>query len=82
MLNDQGWTRVQNRLSLKSINDYIITDKALMVDSSDVFVNKNGISSSDHYLLWFELGMNLGKSRKKARAFCINGEKIDYKIKK
>ena len=36
MLTDPQWTRVQNRLGHKSIIDYIITDKALMKESSDV----------------------------------------------
>ena len=39
MLNDPQWTRVQNCLVHKSIIDYIITDKALMKESSNVFVD-------------------------------------------
>ena len=71
MLNDPQWTRVQNRLGHKSIIDYIITDKALMEESSDVFVDKTDIGSSDHYLVWFELGRNFGKSRKKSKAHFV-----------
>ena len=67
MLKDPQWTRVQNRLGHKSIIDYIITDRALMKESSNVFVDSTDIGSSDHYLVWFELGRNFGKSRKKAR---------------
>ena len=74
MLKDPQWTRVQNRLGHKSIIDYIITDRALMKESSNVFVDSTDIGSSDHYLVWFELGRNFGKSRKKQGAFCINGE--------
>ena len=69
MLEDPQWTRFQNRLGHKSIIDYIITDRALMKESSNVFVDtcSTDIGSSDHYLVWFELGRNFGKSRKKAR---------------
>ena len=49
--------------------DYIITDKALMKELSNVFVHRTGIGSSDHYLVRFQSGRNFGKSRKKAR--CI-----------
>ena len=66
-LNDPQWTRVQTRLGHKSIIDYLITDKALMNESSNVFVDRTDIGSSDHYLVWFELGRNFTKSRKKAR---------------
>ena len=38
-----------------------------MKESSNVFVDSTDIGSSDHYLVWFELGRNFGKSRKKAR---------------
>ena len=44
-----------------------ITDRALMKESSNFFVDSTDIGSSDHYLVWFELGRNFGKSRKKAR---------------
>ena len=52
MLTDPQWTRVQNRLGHKSIIDYIIIDKALMKESSDVFVDKMDIESSDHKEFW------------------------------
>ena len=41
MLTDPHWTRIQNRLGQKSMIDYIITNKALMKKSSDVFVDKS-----------------------------------------
>ena len=66
---DPQWTRVQNRLNHKSIIDYLITDKAVMKASSDVFVDKTDIGSSDHYLVWFELGRNFGRNRKKTMRF-------------
>ena len=31
------------------------------------FVDITDIRSSDHYLVWFELGRNFGKSRKEAK---------------
>ena len=67
MLNDPQWNQVQSCLGHKSISDYIITDKALMKESSNVFVDRTDIGSSDHYLVWFELGRNFGRSSKKAR---------------
>ena len=72
MLNDPQWTRVQNRLGHKSIIDHIITDKALMKKSSNVFVDTTDIGSSDHFLVWFELERNFGRSRKKAKRIFIN----------
>ena len=69
MLNDPQWTRVQNCLGHQSIIDYVITDKALIKELSDLFVDKTDIGSSDHYLVWFKLGRNFGNSRKKSRQF-------------
>ena len=54
--------------------DYIITDKGLMKELNNIFVNGTDIGLSDHYILWFELGSNFDKSRKKQGKFCINGE--------
>ena len=45
MLEDPQWTRVQNRLGHKSIIDYIITDRALMKESRNVFVDSTDICS-------------------------------------
>ena len=69
MLNDPRRTRITNRLDRKSIIDCIITNKALMKESCDVFVNKTGIGLSEHYLVCFALERNFGKSREKARTF-------------
>ena len=38
-----------------------------MKTSSEVFVNKTDIGLSEHYVVWFELGRNFGRSRKNAR---------------
>ena len=40
-----------------------------MKESSDVFVNKTNIDSSDHFLEMFKLGRNFGKGKRKPR--CI-----------
>ena len=39
LLSDSQCARVQSRLGHKSIIDYVITDRALMKTSSDVFVD-------------------------------------------
>ena len=65
---------VQSHLGHRSIIDYIITDKALMQASSNVFVDRTDVRPSDHYLVWFELERTFGRNRKKQSAFCINGE--------
>ena len=71
MLNNPQWTRVQSRLGHKSIIDYIINNKAFMKESSNAFGDRTDISSSDHYLVWFESGRNFDKSGKKQGAFGI-----------
>ena len=43
MLTDPQWIQVQGRLGHKSIIDYINTDKALMKESSSVFVDRTDI---------------------------------------
>ena len=74
ILNDRQWTRVQRHLGHKSAIDYVITDKALMKESSSVFVGRTDIGSSDHYLVWFELGRNFVRVGKKQGTFYISGE--------
>ena len=61
MLNDSQWTRVQICLGYKSIIDFIMTDKALLKESTNVFVDRTDRGSSDHYLVWLELGRSFGK---------------------
>ena len=72
LLCDAQWT--QSHLGLKSIIDYIITDKALTKTLSNIFVLRSDIGSSEHYAMWFELGRNLVRAGKKQSTFCINGE--------
>ena len=62
---DPQWTWVQSRSNHKSIIDYMITDTALLKASSDAFVDGTDKGSSDYYIVWFELGGNIGKSGKK-----------------
>ena len=38
-----------------------------MKASSDAFVHRTNVGSSDHYLVWFELGRTFGRNRKKAK---------------
>ena len=45
--------------------DYTITEKALMKAPSDIFEERMDIGSSDHYLVWFELGRTSDRNRKK-----------------
>ena len=72
--SDPQWTWVQSCLGHKLILDYIIRDKTLMKASSDVFVDRTDVASSDHCLVWFELGRTFGRNRKNKRPFCINGK--------
>ena len=41
-----------------------------MKASNNVFVGKMDVGSSDHYLVWFELGRTFGRNKKKAK--CIS----------
>ena len=66
-LSDPQWTQVQNCFYHKSIIDHIIIDKGLMKELRDTFVDKTNKGSSDHYLVWFELGRNFSRSRNKAK---------------
>ena len=47
--------------------DYIITDYTLMKDSSPLYVDQSDIGSSDHYLVWLELGRIAKHKRVKRR---------------
>ena len=75
LLFDSQWTQLQSHLGHKSIIVYNITDKALMKALSNVLVeDRTDVGSSDHYLVWFELGKTFGRNKKKQSAFCIDGE--------
>ena len=50
------WTRIRPSLKQKSIIDYIITDAQLLEASGNVHVDGTDIGSSDHFLVWMELG--------------------------
>ena len=62
MLNDPQWTRVQKRLGYNSIIDYIITDNALMKESSDVFNNNNNNKLYNVDKTWIGDTLAQGKS--------------------
>ena len=53
-LSGQGLYRPS--LKKKSIIDYIITDAQLLEVSGNVHVDRTDIGSSDHFLVWMELG--------------------------
>ena len=74
LLSDPQWTRVKSHLGHKSIIIYIITDKALVKESSDDFVDRIDVGSSDEYIVWFELGRTFGRREKKVTHVCINGK--------
>ena len=50
------WTRIMPSLGQHSIVDYVASDRHLMSCSSFVHVGSADIGSSDHLLLWVELG--------------------------
>ena len=50
------WTRIMPSLGQHSIVDYVASDRHLMSCSSFVHVDSADIGSSDHLLLWVELG--------------------------
>ena len=52
------WTRIRPSLKQKSIIDYIITDVQLLEVSGNVHVDGTDIGSSDHFLVWMELGQS------------------------
>ena len=54
-------TRIRPSLKQKSIIDYIITDAQLLEVSGNVHVD----GSSDHFLVWMELGRASSKKRKR-----------------
>ena len=50
------WTRIMPSLGQHSIVDYVASDRHLMSCSSFVHVDSTDVGSSDHLLLWVELG--------------------------
>ena len=61
------WTRIRPSLKQKSIIDYIITDAQLLEVSGNVHVDRMDIGSSDHFLVWMELGRATKSSKKRKR---------------
>ena len=60
-------TRIRPSLKQKSIIDYIITDAQLLEVSGNVHVDGTDIGSSDHLLVWMELGRASKASKKRTR---------------
>lgn len=56
LVSEPEWTRVRPSLKQKSVIDYVITDSQLMKESGAVQVDSMDVGSSDHFLVWLELG--------------------------
>ena len=67
LVSEPEWTRVRPSLKQKSIIDYIITDAQLLEVSGNVHVDRTDIGSSDHFLVWMELGRATKTSKKRKR---------------
>ena len=65
LVSEPEWTRVRPSLKQKSIIDYIITDAQLLEVSGNVHVDGTDIGSSDHFLVWMELGRATKTSKKR-----------------
>ena len=59
----------KSSLKQKSIIDYITTDAQLLEVSGNVYVDGTDIGSSDHLLVWMELGRASKTSKKRKRVF-------------
>ena len=67
LVSEPEWSRVRPSLKQKSIIDYIITDGQLLEVSGNVHVDGTDIGSSDHFLVWMELGWATKTSKKRRR---------------
>ena len=67
LASEPEWTKVRPSLKQKSIIDYIITDAQLLEVSGNVHVDGTDIGSSDHLLVWMELGWASKTSKKRTR---------------
>ena len=56
LVSEPEWTRVRPSLGQRSVIDYVVTDIQLMRESGDVQVDATDIGTSDHSLVWMELG--------------------------
>ena len=66
-MTEPEWPRIRPSLKQKSIIDYIITDAQLLEISGNLHVNCTDIGSSDHLLVWMELGRASKTSKKRKR---------------
>ena len=67
LVSEPELTRVRSSLKQKSIIDYILTDAQLLEVSGNVHVDGTDIGSSDHLLVWMELGRASKTSKKRKR---------------
>ena len=56
LVSEPEWTMVRPSLKQNSIIDYIIADAQLLEVSRNMHVDVTDIASSDHFLVWMELG--------------------------
>ena len=64
-MSDPEWTKVRSSQKQKSITDYIITDTQLLEVTGNVHEDGTDIGSSDHFLVWMELGRASKTSKKR-----------------
>ena len=86
VVSEPEWTRIRPSLKQKSVIGYIITDGQLLEVSGNVHVDGTDIGSSDHLLVWMELGRASKTSKKRKRVirrwrldrFGDDEEKLSY----
>ena len=66
-MSEPEWTRIGPSLKQKSVIDYIIADAQLLEVSRNVHVDGTDIGSSDHLLVWMELGQASKTSKNRKR---------------
>ena len=71
LVSEPEWTKVRPSLKQKSIIDYIITDAQLLEVSGNVHVDGTDIRSSDHFLVWMEIGRTTKTSKQRKRVIRI-----------
>ena len=71
------WTRIMPKLEQYWIFDYVASDRDLLKCSSSLRVDSVDIGTSDHLLLWVELG-KVRKSKNSKRKRVIYRWRVDY----
>ena len=81
-VSEPEWTRVRPSLAKTKINIrlHIITDSQLLEVSGNVHVDGTDIGSSDHFLVWMELGRATKTSKKRKcviKRWCLDRFGVD-----